>query len=267
MLQTKLVRRAEHLHPQPELLAAVVAASERIEPDVPELDEWHATYVKGHAPRIAHDVACVERWTKRGDLILDVGAVPLLLMATLHRRGHAVEGLDLRPDRFGRSIDAMGLKVRACDVETQSLPYDDCSVDVVVFNEIFEHLRINPIATFVQLRRVLKSDGLLIMSTPNGLSLKRLTSLWLRGRPGPPIHDEYAKLARLGHMGHVREYSINEGLDFLRALAFVPLEVIYRGCFATPEGRPALRLADAVGLVAPRLRPYYTLIARKAHQS
>ncbi|MBT7706387.1 class I SAM-dependent methyltransferase [archaeon] len=51
------------------------------------------------------------------------------------------------------------------------LPIDDSSVDIVIAGEIIEHL-INPFRFLLEIKRVLKSGGQLVLSTPNEVDLK-----------------------------------------------------------------------------------------------
>lgn len=52
----------------------------------------------------------------------------------------------------------------------ESLPFGDRTVDVVVFCEVIEHVE-SPTAVLAELRRVLRDDGLLILSFPNFMNL------------------------------------------------------------------------------------------------
>jgi SAM-dependent methyltransferase len=262
MSEREIRRQAEAYFPPAVHLKVARAVADRIRPDLPELLDWYGAYARGHVARIAHDLAHVERFAARDDLIVDIGAAPYLLTAALKEQGYQVEGIDIHPERFASSIAAFGLTVRRCDVEADRLPYQTGAVDVLVMNEIFEHLRINPIHTFAELRRVLRPGGLLLMSTPNGLSLTRLAALCLRGRPGPQIHEEYDKLDRLGHMGHVREYAVNEVLDFLRSASFQPVAIVHRGRYALNGGSLRSLAADTFGRALPQVRPYFTVVAR-----
>ena len=57
---------------------------------------------------------------------------------------------------------------------------------------------------------------------------------------------EYQKLAKLGHMGHVREYTTTEIADFVRRIGFKLTKIIFRGAYprssqrALPESSPVL---------------------------
>lgn len=242
--------------PETSDLAAVRSVAKDVMPDGTELLEWYSGYSDVHATRIAHDLGMVVRSLPPGGLVVDVAAVPLLLIGALHRRGVHVEGVDLAPDRFGTAIGRLGIRVHTCDIEREPLPYADGSVDVVVFNEIFEHLRIDPIHTLGEIRRCLAPGGLLLLSTPNGLSLLHLVRILRERKIGPAIHAEYEKLRRLGHMGHVREYPMREVADFLCAMGFGIRDVVWRGSYES-------RSLDGVCRLLPALRPYFSIVASR----
>ena len=52
---------------------------------------------------------------------------------------------------------------------------------------------------------------------PNGLGLSAWLTKFLKGRTGPPPVAEWGKLSQIGHMGHVREYSLRELGEVLAA--------------------------------------------------
>jgi len=64
------------------------------------------------------------------------------------------------------------------DLNKDKLPFDNQTFDTVIAQEIIEHLE-NPWALLREIKRILKPDGKLIISTPNILSLRsRLKFLW-----------------------------------------------------------------------------------------
>lgn len=247
---------AEPLSPPASDLAAIREVTATIRPEDPGLADWFNGYAASHAARIAHDLAMVRRVARPGAVVLDIATVPLLLMAALHRQGVRVEGLDIEPDRFGPTIATLGLVVHRCDIEREALPYPDGSVDVVVFNEVFEHLRIDPIHTLGEIHRILAPSGLLLLSTPNGVSLIHLLRLLRERRLGPSVYAEYEKLRRLGHMGHVREYAMPEVAEFLERIGFTIEEVVWRGSYES-------RSLDGMCRLLPGLRPYFSIVARR----
>ena len=240
-----------------ELLDAVAA---RVRPDDPELGEWLAGYRRQHRDRLAADLRLVERHVAPGARILECGAVPLLATGALARLGYEVSAVDVAPERFSRAIAGLGLDVRKCDLEREPLPFADETFDAALFNELFEHLRINPIATLEQVRRVLKTGGALLLSTPNLRSFRGLRNLLLRNRAHAAsggVYRQYQKLETLGHMGHVREYTTREVSDFLARVGFRVERLIYRG----GHGRGVVGIAERL---APSMRPFFTLVAAKS---
>jgi SAM-dependent methyltransferase len=191
--------------------------------------------------------------------VLEVGSVPLLFSAALAATDYRLTGVDLDPSRFSAAIERLGLDIQTCDIERSPLPFEGGLFDAVVFNEIFEHLRIDPIFTVSELGRVLRPGGQLLLSTPNLRSLSGLVNFLLRGRGyglSADPWDEYTKLRKLGHMGHVREYTTSEVTRFLDNSGLTPRRIIYRGRY-----RPLLaRLATGV---LPGLRPFFTVVASR----
>ncbi|MFC1536435.1 class I SAM-dependent methyltransferase [Pseudomonadota bacterium] len=92
---------------------------------------------------------------------------------------------------------------------SRSLPYDDNSFDFVVASEIFEHL-ISPLVFLEESSRVLKSGGLMLITTPNVSNIGAVVNL-LRGRSN---HERLLRspmfLVEDEWRGHIRFYSKHE---------------------------------------------------------
>jgi SAM-dependent methyltransferase len=170
-----------------------------------------------------------------------------------------VTGCDIAPERYAAALRSSGLNVVKCNIETEPLPFADDSFDAAIFNELFEHLRINPIFTLREVLRVMKPGATLTLSTPNLKSLGGIVNFLVRDKAyscAASIHDEYRKLADIGHMGHVREYTPTEVAEFLAAIGFEVTSVIFRGEYTKPLARAAISLM-------PRLSPFVSFLARK----
>ncbi|MDA9981884.1 class I SAM-dependent methyltransferase [Gammaproteobacteria bacterium] len=194
-----------------------------------------------------------------GSSILEMGSVPLVLTTALFKCKYEVTGCDIAPERYSSTIEAVGLKVIQCDIERERLPFEDNTFDAVVFNEIFEHLRINPVFALDETLRVLTPEGTLMLSTPNLKSLAGIWNFLFRGKAyscSGDIYEEYRKLEKFGHMGHYREYTTTEMIDCLEKVGFLLTEVIYRGRFRAKVAQIAIR-------TIPTLSPFVSYIARK----
>lgn len=258
-MTTKPRISAEARRPSAEDLELVRRVGETVRPESRDLEDWFATYRERHAERIAHDLALVRRHGAAQAPVLDCGATPLLLTAALEQSGYDVVGVDLAPERFAETLERLRLDVRRCDIEREPLPLGDGSVGTAVFNELFEHLRVDPIFTLGEVRRVLSDDGVLLLSTPNLRSLRGLRNLLVHGEAhavSGGVFEQYEKLRTLGHMGHVREYTTIELTSFLERVGFEVREVVYRG----GHGRGLVGLAERL---LPSWRPFQSLVARR----
>ena len=69
-----------------------------------------------------------------------------------------------------RAARARGIEVAECDLETQPLPWGDGTMDVIVVNQVFEHLK-NVWLPMSEVARLLAPGGHLVFSVPNLASL------------------------------------------------------------------------------------------------
>lgn len=97
---------------------------------------------------------------------LDMGAGQGALSARLKEAGLDVEACDQNPELF----QVPGVQCRGID-QSGRLPYDDAVFDLAVAVEVMEHIDGHR-DFFSEAARVLKPGGLLLITTPNILSLK-----------------------------------------------------------------------------------------------
>lgn len=107
----------------------------------------------------------------RGQRLLDVGAAQGDLAHMLTQRGYVVTAIEGDP---GLAAMARGKcrEVVVADLD-RPLPNLQCPFDVVVCADVLEHLK-NPLVALLEITRLLKPDGSIIISVPN------IAHLWVR---------------------------------------------------------------------------------------
>ena len=190
-----------------------------------ELVNWSLNYFRMHRYRYRHDLSVVREYYSEGE-VLEAGSLPCHMTWLLEKSGFPTVGLDIEPERAAGFIRDHGLRVTQCNFETETIPYEDGRFHFILLNEVFEHLRINPIATLREINRVMHPDGHIMLTTPNLYSLYNIQSL-LRGRGFDNPYQQFEKLETLGHMGHVREYTNRQVKEFLSNTGFEPVHTHY----------------------------------------
>ena len=106
------------------------------------------------------------------------------------------------------------LLYRQFNIEQQAFPYEDETFDGIVFCEVLEHLATDPMAALMEMHRVLKRDGWLVVTTPNAAWYENIARLWL-------AHGIYGPYSAHGLYGrHNREYTLPELQALLEWMGF-----------------------------------------------
>ncbi len=92
----------------------------------------------------------------------------------------------------------------SANVEVDRLPFADASFDVALYCEVIEHMTNDPRQSLMELKRVLKPQGFLILTTPNVARLENVARLIA----GANIYDPYSGYGPYGR--HNREYTRHE---------------------------------------------------------
>jgi 2-polyprenyl-3-methyl-5-hydroxy-6-metoxy-1,4-benzoquinol methylase len=115
-----------------------------------------------------------------GKTVLDIGSHDGSISVLIRANGNEVKALDVSTEAIALA-KGKGLDAKAWDIE-RGLPYEDGSFDIVLMGEVIEHLfDVNGVLD--EVRRVLRKDGSLIVSTPNLASLGRRIFLLLGKNP------------------------------------------------------------------------------------
>lgn len=138
----------------------------------------------------------------------------------------SVAGIDLSDDAVGIAQERLGDRGTVRQGDVRELPFDDDSFDLIVCFETIEHVE-DGAAAVAEFRRVLRPDGLLIISSPN-----------------PGIYPE-------GNEHHVHEYSPGELKELVGAAFPEAVEHVQHPWLAS-----AIRPSDAsrAGQAGPEVR-------------
>jgi 2-polyprenyl-3-methyl-5-hydroxy-6-metoxy-1,4-benzoquinol methylase len=163
--------------------------------------------------------------------VLDIGAFPghLAAMLSRHDRANVTAVTLVSSQEFERHMRSLGVGVTVCDVERGSLPAADRSIDVALCCELIEHLEGDVRHMLAEARRVVRADGLLLLTTPNHASLAHRWAL-ARGRSVYPALDDpdypfYAGAGVRNPMRHMREFTVSEIAGLLGQAGFTRVSV------------------------------------------
>lgn len=181
----------------------------------------------GHLPRLLFLLDKLAPCLEHQPTLLDIGSFgefPLILrkffgVPAVH--ANSLEG-DFIGYGAGRLLPyddpdiEIGLTIAPCDVEHQPLEHADASIDVVTCFEMLEHLRYDPMFFMLEAHRVLRPDGLLMLTTPNASSWDSLARV--AGLASPFCFSTYHTDS--SGIGHAKEYAIAEVLQLVDQAGF-----------------------------------------------
>ena len=132
--------------------------------------------------------------------LLDVGCGDGTVSRLFLEAGLRVFGVDIVPD-FVEEAANRGIEAQTADVSSDGLPFPRQEMDVIYAGALIEHLY-DPEFFLKECHRVLKEEGLLVLSTPNVASLTSRLRMLL-GR-GPKF---YASALSWEFGGHIRIFT------------------------------------------------------------
>jgi 2-polyprenyl-3-methyl-5-hydroxy-6-metoxy-1,4-benzoquinol methylase len=116
-------------------------------------------------------IQLITKYFKPGKRLLDVGCGSGFFLKAAEEIGWEAEGVEISPVASEYAQNIVRVKVLEGKLEAYHLPPE--KYDLVVLIETIEHLT-NPLDTLREIYRILKKEGILIISTPDSKSLSRL---------------------------------------------------------------------------------------------
>lgn len=142
--------------------------------------------------------------------ILDIGCFPYHIGKALELMGHTVYGIASHHEPVKNK------KVTVLNIEKDYFPYQDNFFDVVLCNEVIEHLPQSPVFALEQMNKVTKKGGYCMVTTPNiARSINRVKLLLGKSIMYPlPVYFENGGKGNTIYHRHNREYTLSE-LEYL----------------------------------------------------
>jgi 2-polyprenyl-3-methyl-5-hydroxy-6-metoxy-1,4-benzoquinol methylase len=113
----------------------------------------------------------ITKYYKPGKRLLDVGCGAGFFLKAAEERGWQAEGVEISPVAADYAQNIVKVKVLEGKLEDLHLPAE--KFDIVVLIETIEHL-MSPLETLKEINRILKKEGIFIISTPDYKSKSRL---------------------------------------------------------------------------------------------
>ena len=175
-------------------------------------------------------LAMVERYAPlESQRVLDLGCGLGEYVRAFARQGAEAIGCDIEPARLRegreRSIAGDWEHTSFLAAAGESLPFEDASLDVVVLNEVIEHVA-NDRETLREVARVMRPDGRCVIFAPNRLYPFETHGIYLRKRyifGNIPLVNWLPGPLRNRLVPHARAYRHG---DWRRLIAGTDLEIV-----------------------------------------
>jgi len=234
---------------------------DKIEPYIRrrKVHDYELEYYNFHCHRYEYLFKLLDEYPREQSL-LDIGAGYLHFLLGAKEMGFlSLSAID--QPRINRGLEARGqefnFRLSECNLKNDNLPFDDGSFDLIFFSETLEHFNFYPLPVFVELYRVLKPGGTLIITTPNLTRLNNRIKMLF----GRSINYDITNNQTYG--AHFREYNKSELNYLLDKSGFKTLKVIYKD-FNYPDQNKFVSIVNTIfDHICPPLRPNLIVIAKK----
>lgn len=138
--------------------------------------------------------------------------------------------MGIKEDIIGR-LEGAGVHLKYCNILEETLPFADDSFDVIFFLDVIEHLSA-PKKSLQEIRRVLRKDGYLVVTTPNLATLRNRIRVLLGRSDHVELETWYNSVP---FFGHIREYTEDEVKQMLAWEGFTIVTSKLSNCLQLPR--------------------------------
>ena len=131
-------------------------------------------YVSKHQDRFIYIINKINNYysdksSKEKISVLDFGSHTGILGVLFQHFNYKITSIDLEEviDDYNEVYENNNLEVDKLLPNWEKLPYPDNSFDSIIFTEVLEHLYESPIKILEEFYRILKPNGILLITTPN----------------------------------------------------------------------------------------------------
>ncbi|MCX7984074.1 MAG: class I SAM-dependent methyltransferase [Bacteroidetes bacterium] len=145
--------------------------------------------------------------TTNGNVVLDIGAGwgIDLIRAREYNTSCELHAIEIEPE-YIKELQANGIIVHTLNIEREKIPLSTESVDVIIANQIFEHIK-EIFWVFHEATRVLRVGGFIIIGVPNLASFHNRVLLAFGKQP----------TCIQNYSAHLRGYTKSDLMKFLSA--------------------------------------------------
>ena len=124
--------------------------------------------------------------------ILDIGCGYCYLTKFLKLQGLQIQAIDFYYGDIPKiRCQQSSVPFFQLNIEADDFPFGEAFFDIILLGEVLEHLNYSPLIPLKKIRRALKREGRLILTTPNGRRLVNLLKLMLGRNIYPDLRSYY----------------------------------------------------------------------------